>query len=121
MKFLKRILVGILVCAGFIFFLQNYQDLSRDISFEFGFYKLKFRSFPLPLGVYFILFFLFGYIIGVLVTFRERIYAAREKYKANRITRQQEKQKKQEEKEDLKIKKEEKGVERVDEDKKFDG
>lgn len=89
MRVIKFIFSGII--GGFIllFLFQNHEELSREVTFEFNLYFTKYRLIPIPLGAYLILFFILGYILSVILLFREKIKVMMEKRKNYRVKKEE--------------------------------
>lgn len=66
MKALKIIIFILCACVLFIFILENFKTLSSPIKFEMDLKFWGVETYSLPLGFYFFIVFIVGFILGVL-------------------------------------------------------
>jgi uncharacterized integral membrane protein len=66
MKAIKIIIFVLFASAFFIFILENFKILSQPFQFQFDLKFWGVESYSLPLGFYFCIVFLAGFIAGIL-------------------------------------------------------
>jgi len=65
MKVIKTIIFILFSSVLLIFILENFETLSQPLKFEFNLKFWSIKSYPLPLGFYFCIVFLAGFILGI--------------------------------------------------------
>lgn len=99
MRMLKSILWIAIFLLLLIASIQNYPSLSQTVTFRLNLLFIKFESYPIPIGAYFIIFFLIGFIIGMFsivgIKVRGRLKKSKEK-EAPKTTQSEKKEKESE-------------------------
>ncbi|MCL4479155.1 MAG: LapA family protein [Deltaproteobacteria bacterium] len=66
MKLFKQFIIILLVVLFFITFFQNYDKLSKEVSFQFSLYFIRWGTTPFPLWLIILISFAIGYLIAFI-------------------------------------------------------
>lgn len=66
------------ISLAFIFFFQNYEELTHPVSIGINFYFWRGAITPIPLGILLVLFFLFGFAVSSAYSVYDRMMMKRE-------------------------------------------